>query len=452
LQNTIEVPRVPDSYGIFAVSDLSKDPKFRNLPYVAGGPHFRYYAGTPLLSKLGIPIGSVFVIDTRPHPPPTATETEFLGVMARNVMEYLEMKRGSDLRQRNETMSGGLAALVEGKSTIFPMLSDETPISLPEVAKSFAEEAGSLNLSLADRIIGSPLENSKRSLINVSQIDKSSGGEGPPSQIRTPLKTEDQEMTHDQIFSRASNLLRESLDADYTVFFDINVAVTAGHAAENGIDDLTATRDKPKSNNSSLQDSTTEVPSFYTTGNTAFPRRDSAFGNIGTREHNQQPLAQLLSFSTLKSSSLKGDDPARDYGFRAPEARPLRKLLKRYPSGRIWVFNEDGAESSSEEEAGNLSTSSSSSGTSPDRISRRNREMTLLLGCFPGARQVLFAPLWEAGKTNELAACFAVSLQEETILRSEKDIVFVCIFIVVDRALPKSLLLRINGMFKCIAS
>jgi GAF domain-containing protein len=102
--NTIEQNAGLDQYACFSVNDLSKDERFCKLPYVAGAPNFRYYAGTPLLTREGIPIGSVFVIDDRPRGPPEKWEIEFLGIMAHNVMEYLQMRRESEMRVRIDYM------------------------------------------------------------------------------------------------------------------------------------------------------------------------------------------------------------------------------------------------------------------------------------------------------------------------------------------------------------
>lgn len=102
--NTIEQPAGKDSYACFSVDDLSKDERFCRLPYVAKFPNFRFYAGTPLITRSGVPIGSVFVIDNRPRGPPTKFEIEFLGIMARNVMEYLEMRRENEIKVRIDIM------------------------------------------------------------------------------------------------------------------------------------------------------------------------------------------------------------------------------------------------------------------------------------------------------------------------------------------------------------
>ena len=63
-----------------------------------------------------------------------------------------------------------------------------------------------------------------------------------------------------------------------------------------------------------------------------------------------------------------------------------------------------------------------------DPVSRR-KEAQKILEYFPRARQVLFAPLWEAGTSNEMATCFVVSLRESPVFRSDKEPAFVHAFL-----------------------
>lgn len=53
--------------GVCELSNLDRDPRFAANPAVAGAPHFRYYAGAPLVDDQGFALGSLCVIDTRPR-------------------------------------------------------------------------------------------------------------------------------------------------------------------------------------------------------------------------------------------------------------------------------------------------------------------------------------------------------------------------------------------------
>lgn len=53
--------------GVCELSHLDRDPRFADNPAVAGAPHFRYYAGAPIVDDQGFALGSLCVIDTRPR-------------------------------------------------------------------------------------------------------------------------------------------------------------------------------------------------------------------------------------------------------------------------------------------------------------------------------------------------------------------------------------------------
>lgn len=51
----------------FAVSDLPRDPRFKNLPCVISGPRFQSYAGYPVKTREGFNIGAVCALDAKPR-------------------------------------------------------------------------------------------------------------------------------------------------------------------------------------------------------------------------------------------------------------------------------------------------------------------------------------------------------------------------------------------------
>lgn len=52
---------------VLIVEDATQDPRFEHSALVLGPPHIRFYAGAPICSDAGLPMGTVCVIDTKPR-------------------------------------------------------------------------------------------------------------------------------------------------------------------------------------------------------------------------------------------------------------------------------------------------------------------------------------------------------------------------------------------------
>jgi len=84
---------------VMQVPDARLDPRFRHNPIVVGEPYLRFYAGAPLVSSDGQPLGSLCVLDYEPRLL-TPAECSGLRTLARHVMAQLELRqyaRGLDL-------------------------------------------------------------------------------------------------------------------------------------------------------------------------------------------------------------------------------------------------------------------------------------------------------------------------------------------------------------------
>ncbi|WMJ68464.1 sensor domain-containing diguanylate cyclase [Stenotrophomonas sp. 24(2023)] len=84
---------------IMVVEDALEDVRFHDNPVVVGDPHVRFYAGAPLISSDGLPLGTLCVFDARPqHLDPDKAEA--LAALSRQVMVVMELRRFAlDLQQ-----------------------------------------------------------------------------------------------------------------------------------------------------------------------------------------------------------------------------------------------------------------------------------------------------------------------------------------------------------------
>ncbi|MBA9070237.1 PAS domain S-box-containing protein [Methylobacterium sp. RAS18] len=81
------------------VPDAAHDPRFAGNPFVTGEPEPRFYAGALLKTAEGHPVGTVCVLDTKPH---ELSERQRRGLvrLARQTMAQMELRRA--LREQAE--------------------------------------------------------------------------------------------------------------------------------------------------------------------------------------------------------------------------------------------------------------------------------------------------------------------------------------------------------------
>jgi len=97
---------------LLVVPDATQDERFVQNPMVTGEPRIRFYAGAPLVNPEGAALGALCVID---HVPRTLTKVQeqALGVLSRQVMTHLELRRQTRELVESEGRLRRLAAIVE---------------------------------------------------------------------------------------------------------------------------------------------------------------------------------------------------------------------------------------------------------------------------------------------------------------------------------------------------
>lgn len=77
---------------VFVVADATADDRFRENELVTGEPGIRAYAGAPLVTPEGVPLGTICAIDTAPRSF-TPAQLGGLAALARRVVAQLEVRR-----------------------------------------------------------------------------------------------------------------------------------------------------------------------------------------------------------------------------------------------------------------------------------------------------------------------------------------------------------------------
>lgn len=85
----------------FVVPDALLDSRFANNPLVLGAPHIRFYAGSPIYSHSGYPLGTLCIIDTRPRQFDKA-QRDMLEALARMVEAEINKHSVNAARERAE--------------------------------------------------------------------------------------------------------------------------------------------------------------------------------------------------------------------------------------------------------------------------------------------------------------------------------------------------------------
>lgn len=256
------------------IRDFTLEAFYKDRSYVHGWPYFRFYAEVPLYSPSGYVLGSYCVVDDEPRTEFGDDEVAALQEVADAIAQHLENVRVVQYHSRAENLVIGLTEFVKGHADFDPIeasgsgrlgssmnMRNHQVQTLPD---DDGDVKGSLITSSAEKF-QSELRDSKADLTSVSEetsplfssasrseitgstsldfdpseqqatksvvetrIEDVSGPQGYSSSV-DPLKDLSRSLVMDSvpiseritaIFSRASVLLRDSMDLDGVAFFD----------------------------------------------------------------------------------------------------------------------------------------------------------------------------------------------------------------------------------------
>lgn len=483
-------PTKTGSYPCFIVDDLSQDERFNSLPFVTGPPFLKFYAGVPLITKRGIPIGSLFVVDDRRGHGLDDEKIRFMNTMASTVMQHMEMVREVEEHRRGMKMSRGLASFVEGRAELAEAEADaddtegakvvgqfetESPIRTRSKSSTVGSHTSAISsIQSSDRKekeYSAALTKAERAILETHELSESpaanpdlegfsqaisyegtnasvSSPRGTYDKISTPGAGEDlsETSTMKLLFSRAANLIREAFEVDGgAVFYDaqtgfssnMNRVVPEDSSApddshpESAADSHVSGDDDPSGGEVDSEFKKQQHPSFLPA------RSDSpglGDGSFSRSTNDNSKVVEILGFSTTDAASIHDDPLPGPQSFTPFAEKSLHVLLRRYPRGKLWTFDSDGAVSSSSEEEYLKPLATNPIKRSKDIHKRRARskktksDALFLSRQFTGVRQLLFVPLWDASRSRWLSGCFVWSNEPTRILSKQNELAFLTAF------------------------
>lgn len=380
---------------VLVVPDLVEDDRWSKHSCLVEWPFHRFYAGVPIVSRAGLRIGIYAVFDSTPRSGLTEEEQQFLRDISDTTMRYFQSRTAIAETHRGERMVRGLGSFVEGKGTIASMehedfdddlgkqegrLNMKQQISHGEIKEDKMRSGGRSPEVVARR---SPFMKDRAQLPALktaclptipgrrctvttedASLDVSSFLAKPAS-----ITTSDPHFTEvRKTFSRASNVLREAVEVEGAVFLDASISTFPSLCENRGHD----------------TDHSSKGPSR------------PAFQEV-------VQYCDVLGFSTTAASSIDGAAPP-DY-LKFPE-RLMSILISRYPEGKVFNFDLDGADLSGQSELDDASDvripDAKPFHGDKEKIRRASRAFQSHEGqagainhILPGARSVAVVPLWD---------------------------------------------------------
>jgi GAF domain-containing protein len=410
------------------IMDVTKDERFRSCEVLEALSDVRFYATVSIVSPRGFTIVAYSVMDNEARTLDSDRHAlQFMNEMAATVMDHLAMVNTTLRSRKAERMIVGLGSFIhsfiEGKSILRDSLMEANAQFVASEQSGEAPE-GQLNI-VQQRVQEAAKEKGQARLVFRDSYRRAEGTWGHPSNscsqrvdrsqrprtvlysgnsVRTVLAGESlQDDTLSSsiklVFSRAANLIRESIGAEGVMFLDAN---------SNRFGSLVNRTSRKVSPSS-------KVPTSGSDGSTASV---SSLKHKLSGEPDSTFASKCLVFSSSQTSSIN-DEPRTGRAAVVPE--PLfSSLVRRYPRGKIFSYNDNGLVSEDSNDTSQNKPGSKHRGTTDNAYhtderhssSKKRNKPTFrqdadhLINIFPQARNILFLPIWDSGKRG----CFAGTL------------------------------------------
>jgi hypothetical protein len=395
---------------VHVMNDMSHVERLKDRPFIPENPDMKFYAAVPIRSRTGV-IGIYCVVDKIERLGLDQVGLESLTEVAVAIVQHLELLKNQYDLQRARGMVQGLGLFVEGKAGWSDQNSDgksqfrgATPIRSPPDTVSEDDE-NPIGTAIAAHI------GSERPGIAVPPAVAGAKAAVKRTPSSASLGPRERKLSVDdaalqslaptgtmELFSRASNVIRQAMGLDGVLFMDGGFSGTVANLF-NPLSKLPSPEGSPPSKG---------------------VKERSTSGQNG----HQIELSELLGYSIREPfDRMQTQEGLRQ---RTLPRSTLRELLKDYWQGLIFVFDENSKILGVCRPGENIEDKSSE--TFGEFEGETKKEwVRKILGICPGARTVIFFPLWDPQRDRWSVGGLAWSTSPSGVLQAH-DITYLTAF------------------------
>ncbi|KAG9189069.1 hypothetical protein G6011_05937 [Alternaria panax] len=402
----------PSDLPSLVVSDLSKDRRFCDFPFVKGAPYSRFYAGVPIRSPSGHSIGTYCVLDEKPRNGLSPHQLAFLKSMAGTVMRHLERTRAAEDHRRAKIMVRSLGSFAEGKSGLENWAQDPWDVD--------AQVAGLPDVILPQRQRPAATSDAAREPV----VLDGNGSAGPGSTC--PTDTPPLSAVPTSIASAETN---DSTRPDFTT-------TTSSTSTKGSTKTDPKDRVAPELRAHFTRAANMIVDSTEAEGVAFFDAKISTFGGLVDDDFDPDQLPEPDKACDILGAALCRSDrdtkPLPNAGECISES-VLRHLLRLYPHGQIFHLDDEPATPSVNSPSTGVDDVESADGfpfNTPRKTesTRSLDDEAYLRRVFPTARSLILYPLWDPHRERWFATAIIWSSEPKRIFTTEQELSYLAAF------------------------
>ncbi|RYC53848.1 hypothetical protein CHU98_g12361 [Xylaria longipes] len=405
------------------IPDIRADPNVSQDACVLLGSPTRGYAGVPIRSRNGVDFGEYCIVTEEPiHKDEWSdAKSRLLREISQSVLDHLLSKASQLEKKRAEKKTRGIGSFVEQRSTLLNRQNtptydtDNDKPTIKHIADS-RDKMARTGDDISLRFIRPnpqlyPVADGPSQPLHPAGVGESPAGcstspsgliDVNSSQTAPKLHRNSAPVEKDPlavVFSKAADIIRESIDADGVVFFDASTG----------------------SFNCSSQKFTGNDASKYTSS------QEESWSSEETDAESDGMYNDIHVIASSTSNTSTVDRETYPSDRRRMSFKALSALLRRYPKGTVFDFDADGKPQPNNLSRSNSQPITSTTGKIPMLTKRRTLSFIGNLGnevskSFPGARSVAFVPVWDQIKKRWCAGCFVYTLDKTRFFCKKDDI------------------------------